>query len=513
MAPKLSYLFESPRGYFEYRRRVPKKLQAHFPRTAQGVLMTEWKQSLDTNNSAVAQRRWVAETERFEATKALAEKLYGQPNNKSDMLQSAVSSAKQMAVHYGVHPDQAPTLSHNATDDEINEFKQVIRDWKYSIGDHKDLLNMFIIEESVDEEQRAKDYRDGLWGRSGYQTPYKDLDQNHPLVAQLAVVSGDMDTTISSTWADATELYIKTNKRHKKRLPDKEAKWEVKTRALLDRFASAMDGPNTKLDDLDRQVVSDWIWNTYPKAGTRNRYNNTFSAVINCWNTEMKGKKVYNPFAGLSNKVLEKEESLDRRSFKPDEWFSYLSNINNCLNKEVKVIGLLMLFTGCRTSEAAGLQVKDLKLGSNMPHVIFRTSPIRRMDKSDMERAVPLLAPLLDALRDYDISPESAAPVFPNYYTAKGHGNASTALRYIVRSVTGIKDKDVVPYSARHTLKDRATAASVDPSRAEYIMGHKSEGSSKIHKQYGTMTPPEALLEDMTNIFDTAEWGYYETSH
>ena len=95
--------------------------------------MTEWKKSLDTNNRAVAHRRWVAETERFEAAKALAEKLYGQPTNKSEMLQSAVTSAKQMAVHYGVHPDQAPTLSHNATDDEINAFKQVIRNWNYSV--------------------------------------------------------------------------------------------------------------------------------------------------------------------------------------------------------------------------------------------------------------------------------------------------------------------------------------------------------------------------------------------
>jgi len=465
--------------------------------------MTEWKQSLDTNNSAVAQRRWVAETERFEATKALAEKLYGQPNNKSDMLQSAVSSAKQMAVHYGVHPDQAPTLSHNATDDEIDAFKQVIRDWKYSVKDHKDLILDAMIHETVDEEQRTKDYKEGRWGQNGYQTPRKELDENHPLVAQLAVISSEVDTTMSSTWADATDLYIKTNKRHKKRLPDKEANWEVKTRALLDRFALSMDGPNTKLDDLDRQVVSDWIWNTYPISGTRNRYNNTFSAVINCWNTEMKGKKVFNPFAGLSNKALEKEEALTRRSLKPDEWFSYLSNLNKYLDNEIKVIGLLMLFTGCRTSEAAGLQVKDLKLGTNMPHVIFRTSPIRRMDKSDMERAVPLLAPLIDALRDYDISTESNAPVFPNYYTAKGHGNASTALRHIVRSITGIKDRDVVPYSARHTFKDRATAASVDPSRAEYIMGHKSEGSSKIHKQYGTMTPPEVLLVSVVRVFGT----------
>ena len=227
-----------------------------------------------------------------------------------------------MAVHYGAHPDQAPTLDHNATDDEIDEFKQVIRDWKYSVKDHKDLILDAMIHETVDEEQLAKDYKEGRWAQNGYQTPRKELDENHPLVAQLAVISSEVDTTMSSTWADATELYIKTNKRHKKRLPDKEAKWEFKARALLERFTLPMDGPNTKLDDLDRQVVSDWMWNTYPKAGTRNRYNNTFSAVINCWNTEMKGKNVFNTFAGLSNKALEKEEARNRRSFNPDEWFS-----------------------------------------------------------------------------------------------------------------------------------------------------------------------------------------------
>ena len=59
-----------------------------------GELIAEWKQCLDTNNSAFAQRRWIAETERFDATKALAETLYGQPTNKSEMLQSAVTSAK-----------------------------------------------------------------------------------------------------------------------------------------------------------------------------------------------------------------------------------------------------------------------------------------------------------------------------------------------------------------------------------------------------------------------------------
>lgn len=71
---------------------------------------------------------------------------------------------------------------------------------------------------------------------------------------------------------------------------------------------------------------------------------------------------------------------------------------NKCLNNELKVIGLLILFTDCRASEAAGLQVKNLNISSNMPRVIFRTSTIRHMDKSDMERAVPSLHQYLTLL-------------------------------------------------------------------------------------------------------------------
>lgn len=41
-------------------------------------------------------------------------------------------------------------------------------------------------------------------------------------------------------------------------------------------------------------------------------------------------------------------------------------------------------------------------------------------------------------------------------------------------------------------------------------MVHVSEGSSKIHKDYGTKTPPDVLYDDMTKIFAVTDWGYYE---
>ena len=166
MSTKISYLFLSETGFFEYRRRVPPKLQQHFPRNSKGNLLTEWKKALDTKIESVAQRRWVVENERFEATKRLAEQLlHGEPPKAQKVEQSAISSAKQMAVKYGVHPDQAPALGIDATEEDIQNFPQKIKEWKLKVQEHQELLLDIISEEYIDEEQRAKDYHSGRWGK------------------------------------------------------------------------------------------------------------------------------------------------------------------------------------------------------------------------------------------------------------------------------------------------------------------------------------------------------------
>jgi hypothetical protein len=69
----------------------------------------------------------------------------------------------------------------------------------------------------------------------------------------------------------------------------------------------------------------------------------------------------------------------------------------------------------------------------------------------------------------------------------------------------------VVPYSARQTLRDKSAASRIDLARAEYVIGHISDRSSKIHKEYGTKTPPEILFDNMSSIFAVSDWGFYES--
>lgn len=507
MATKLSYLVISPTGWYEYRRRVPARLRPYFPLTSTGKPMSEWKKALETKNERVAQVNWLKENQEFETALSVAEMLI----DKRDLLpHEAVMVGKGMTLKEQIHPSQAPTLTPSASNEEIQAFPALVIEWNNRLEDKRTILLDVLQDKYIDQNRMKKDYDEGRFFKKDYKTPYKQEDPNDPLITALKIIDGEVETRPFATWQDAMELYIRINKREKTREAVKELEWEKDTRSLLSKFAKGNGGMNIRLDDLDRQAIRNWLWATFPKAGTRNRYNNVFSSVINNWNRETKAQ-VFNPFAGLSNKQQEKEEAIGRRSFKPEEWHSYLQHVQEHDDLELRIIGLLMMFTGCRTSEAAGLQVRDVKLSGNIPHVVYRTNDIRRMDKDGLERAVPLLTPVLDAFRNYDLPTEPNKPIFRKYGSTRGFENASASLRNIVKNLMDINDPTVVPYSARHTFRDRSEVASgVPTARAEYIMGHVSEASSRIHKGYGTKTPPTELLDDLIKIFEVKDWGYYE---
>ena len=83
-----------------------------------------------------------------------------------------------------------------------------------------------------------------------------------------------------------------------------------------------------------------------------------------------------------------------------------------------------------------------------MPHIIFRSNRLRRMDKDGLERAVPLLTPVLDALRQHKLPKEDKdAAVFPKYGNTKGFDVVSAKQRYILRQ-----------HPTRHVIPSRIEA-------------------------------------------------------
>jgi len=134
----------SPTGWFEYRRSIPKNLRELFPRSKTGKIKSEWKAALKTKSPTIAQQLWVNENQQYEKVQAAAE--YLRNNTEFQSTEDSIATAKQVAIRYGVHPEQAPKLDVNATHAEIAEFPQKISEWKRLVCEHEELLLSLIYE-------------------------------------------------------------------------------------------------------------------------------------------------------------------------------------------------------------------------------------------------------------------------------------------------------------------------------------------------------------------------------
>ena len=314
------YLTKSPKGIYEYRRRIPDNLRHTFPPTKSGSIRTEWKVSLRTRDKSLAYKRWGIENDRFNSTDIDAQRDHEE--DTVPLPAQATAQAKQQALRAGLHPSQAPRLSYYSTEDEIDNFPNVFREWQIEASEYLSELGSDIQGTYLDEEQRQKDYDAGVWAGAGYQEPRLPIKLNDPKVIEYSLIAGTDAPTGEPTWSDAVELYIKISKRDTVRLPNVEHTWEQTTRNLLERFGAAFGGSSSLvLEELERQEVADWLWQTYPNVSTRNRYVRTFSAVWNRWNAENKEPDLHNPFKGLGNAAQELElQANKRRSFTPVEW-------------------------------------------------------------------------------------------------------------------------------------------------------------------------------------------------
>ena len=251
------------------------------------------------------------------------------------------------------------------------------------------------------------------------------------------------------TWSEVTDAYLAINAREKRRDPHVQKRFETKSRNLYDKFSQFVGGPDTKLKAINRQDARAFL-ETYrqgpkpAKEGSIGRYSSQIGAVFNFARKEYQDGTILNPFEGLRNMGAERDDATKRRSFTPSELELYEVAVRAKSIPEISLIGLLMIYTGCRTGEAAGLQVKDISLTSNTPHIKIRNNKFRRLDKGGLERSVPLVTPLLDALRKYQMPSDPDSGVFGAYAPKSSMDNVSTHLNKLIRDVMKVSDPELV---------------------------------------------------------------------
>jgi len=466
----------SSRGNYSYRRRIPKDLQIVWGRT-------EEKTSLKTKSHPEALiRAAVVNTEFNKKAVQLGHQISGEklPNR------NVMEVAKEILVKEGIHPQQMPT-----TKKEADRFFQKQDEWK------EQWLNLRI---GV-TEHHSHDHAGNI------QTEY-ETDERDPWYQAYNVISGEGGLSIAPTLKEAAEAYLKINAADKQRTPDNQKKHEQRIWRAVGALGS-LDTPITEFNRLRARRHKEELQNNNPTwaADTLNKsigmLTAVFTTVIQEYELQL---TMQNPWSGLKDKMRTESASDKRRSFTPDELSRYVEGLDK-LNIEARLIGLLMVHTGCRTMECAGLTHGDLQMQNNTPHLQLRPNHIRSLKNKQSKRDVPLIDKALDELRPYLAqrkSDDPKAPVFPRYGRDGGMDAVSQLLNGVIKRRLKIDDPTLVSYSTRHTMKDKMRTIRATAELQHSILGH---GTRSDADSYGEGELLRYLLDELIKADGLSHWG------
>ena len=470
---KPSYLKQSPvRKTWSYRRDVPKKLVTLWGKTSVKV-------KLETKSYALAYRKAAAINLEFEnKAKRLRQRLEGNALPTGDLDQEV----RDILVQEGIHPQQMPTTKKEALEffQRQDEFKEL---WFDVLPGHTEV--------HIPN------------GRGGWDVKY-EIDENNPWYQAYYVLNEGKGLSITPTITEATEMYLKVNAKKKKRTPANQKKHAQRTW----RAINALGCPDDLITNFNRLRAvrhKEALERSNPnwKPDTLNKSLGTLSAVFTfaIWQYEL---TMTNPWSSLKDQVFDREDK--RRSFTPYELGLFVQNLEN-LNAEARLIGLLMVYTGCRTMEIAGLTFEELQMQHNIPHLKLRPNHIRPLKNKQSKRDVPLIDKALDELRSYlaqtkEFNPKE--PVFPRYGRDGGMDAVSQLLNGVIRKRMKIDDPTLVAYSTRHTMKDKLRKIRSTAELQHSILGH---GKRSDADNYGEGELLTYLLDELDKAEALHEWG------
>ncbi|WP_171052579.1 site-specific integrase [Ruegeria sediminis] len=194
---------------------------------------------------------------------------------------------------------------------------------------------------------------------------------------------------------------------------------------------------------------------------------------------------VVNPFKGLRMpKDIEARPSEARLPL-PDAVVSGMRKRlkDNARTPAQRHLWGLLVGTGCRLAEVTGLEVRDVVLDHEVPHLDIRPNGVRSLKTKASVRKVPLVGKALEAATEAVRERKGAAagePLFPAYAKPRGADSASQALMKHMRLLTENKKHTV--HSCRHLMKDKLRIAGVQQVVQGMILGHALGG---VGEDYG----------------------------
>lgn len=305
------------------------------------------------------------------------------------------------------------------------------------------------------------------------------------VACRSTAASLNSDASATPLLSEALDLYLRQHPKGPNR------RFAGNTRLAIRKVTETVG--DLSLAEYNRQhanKVRDVMLASGLKTTSVRRRFDTISSVFKAAVDEH-GLSLANPFSGVRIAALG-HDAEKRAEFTSDE-LSRLSAACRQLGDDRRLIISILLDTGARLGEIAGLRVSDVDLGARVPHIHIRPYLGRSLKTGSSERKVPLVGEALWAAQRAVIHKNPNGLLFPDYGPAKAN-SASAALNKWVREHLGIQK---TMHGLRHTMKTRLRIAGV-PEDIQNRIGGWTDGES-VSRGYGSY-PLQVLRDHLERV-------------
>ena len=199
------------------------------------------------------------------------------------------------------------------------------------------------------------------------------------------------------------------------------------------------------------------------KPYTGNREINSLRRLLSV-TFDIDGETKINPFARVK---LKEEFEVSRIPVTNEQILQIIRDeAKGCLHSDFHLLVKLLVNTGMRPVEAMGLELADIILDHNIPHVHVRKNSVRGLKTDHSERLLPLLGISLEAAKQLVAQEGWGKRIGKNMY-------ATTIINKHLKKTGLLSDPKQTLYSFRHWFQDQLTKRDVVDRAQAQLMGHK----------------------------------------
>lgn len=194
--------------------------------------------------------------------------------------------------------------------------------------------------------------------------------------------------------------------------------------------------------------------------------NKDFTHLIGAWKRVCRSKGIKLAFSTEGLMLRTDKDKDDVRPPFSRTWITdklLASGAMDGLNTDARLILIGMINTGYRPSEGAGLLTDEIRLDTDVPHILIQKNGNRGLKTAHSKRAIPLTGVSLEAFRQ-------AKNGFPRYAT--NSASLSATVNKFLRENGLLETDGHSLYSLRHGFEDRMLTAGIDERVRRDMLGH-----------------------------------------